>query len=331
MKRDGWRNSLYLDPRNWHVAVGMFALKWAHFLLPFQLKLRACKALGSLIHRFAGKRRNVANVNVALCFPGLTAAERDEFVKKNFQDWAVALLETSMGWFGRAHAATDSLIVEGAEHFEAAWQQDRGVVLLGAHFSTIDLGSTLFRHHFGHDIPVYAVYREQKNALFNQIMNKQRQRNTTGVVSKTNMRQIVRILKRKEVVWYAPDHDFGEASSVFVPFFGQTAATLTTTSKLASLGNSPVVMMSHYRNEDEKSYTLKFFPALENFPSGDDEADATAVNAIIEKSILDAPTQYMWIHKRFKTQPGLPRNVIYKERWGIDRTSNGKDQLNAKE
>jgi len=282
-------------------------------MLPFSLKVRLCKALGRLAHRLANKRRHVALVNTAICFPELSESEREAFVKQNFQDWAVALLETAMGWFGRADAATDGLVVEGAEHFESAWQQERGVILLGAHFSTIDLGSTLFRHHFGHDIPVHAVYREQKNPLFNQVMNKQRQRNTTSVVSKTNMRQIVRLLRKKEAIWYAPDHDFGESSSVFVPFFGQTAATLTTTSKLASLGNSPVVMMSHFRNADDKGYTLKFFPALENFPSGDDEVDATAVNAIIEKAIKDAPTQYMWIHKRFKTQPDLPRNTIYKK------------------
>lgn len=266
-----------------------------------------------MAHRLANKRRHVALVNASICFPELDEIEREAFVKKNFEDWAVALLETAMGWFGRAEACTGGLVVEGAEHFESAWQQGNGVILLGAHFSTIDLGSTLFRHHFGHDIPVHAVYREQKNELFNHVMNKQRQRNASSVVSKSNMRQIVRLLRKKEVIWYAPDHDFGETSSVFVPFFGQTAATLTTTSKLASLGGSPVVMMSHFRHADDKGYTLKFFPALENFPSGDDEVDATAVNAIIEKAILDAPTQYMWIHKRFKTQPDLPRNTIYKK------------------
>ncbi len=304
-------NYLYLDPRNWHVAMGLFLLKWWHLLLPFGLKVRFCKNLGLLIHKFADKRKSVANTNVRICFPELSGQQRQQFVQRNFQHWTVAMLETAMGWFGKAGAATDNLQVIGAEHFEDAWQQGRGVILLGAHFSTIDLGSTLFRHHFGHEIPVHAVYREQKNSLFNHVMRKQRRRNASSVVSKTNMRQIVRLLRRKEVVWYAPDHDFGENSSVFVPFFGHVAATLTTTSKLASLNQSPVVMMSHYRHADDKGYTLKFSEALQDFPTGDDIKDATAVNQMIQEAIEDAPEQYMWIHKRFKTQPDLPRNSLY--------------------
>ncbi len=305
--------SLYLDPRNWHVVIGLFVLKWLHLLLPFQLKLRLFKALGRGVYKLAKKRRQVAEVNAKLCFPDMPAAQRDEFVCRNFQHWSVAFVETAMGWFGNAEAATDSLQVVGAEYFEAAWQQNKGVILLGAHFSTIDLGSTLFRHHFGQEIPVHAVFRRQKNPLFNHVMAKQRSRNATSVIPKSNMRQIVRLLKRKEVIWYAPDHDFGESNSVFVPFFGHPAATLVTTAKLASLNKSPVVMMSHFRNPDDKSYTLRFFPALTDFPSGDDEKDATAVNAVIESAILDAPDQYMWIHKRFKTQPGLPKNTLYAE------------------
>lgn len=309
-----WINPLYLDPRNWHVVAGLFLLKWLHLLLPFGLKLRLCKSLGRLLHKFANKRKGVAHTNVEICFPEMSPQQREIFVRENFEHWTVALIETAMGWFGNAGAATDNLQVVGAEHFENAWQQGRGVILLGAHFSTIDLGSTLFRHHFGHDIPVHAVYRDQKNALFNHVMSKQRSRNATSVVPKSNMRQIVRLLRRKEVVWYAPDHDFGETSSVFVPFFGHLAATLTTTSKLASLNQSPVVMMSHFRNAEDKSYTLKFLPALADFPSGDDEQDAAAVNRVIQTAIEDAPEQYMWIHKRFKTQPDLPKNSIYAKR-----------------
>lgn len=305
--------SLYLDPRNWHVVIGLFVLKWLHLLLPFQFKVRLLKALGRGIYKVATKRRHVAEANINICFADMPIAERDAFVSRNFQHWTVAFVETAMGWFGKAQAATDNLQVVGAEHFEQAWQQNRGVILLGAHFSTIDLGSTLFRHHFGQEIPVHAVFRHQKNPLFNHVMAKQRSRNATSVVPKSNMRQIVRLLKRKEVVWYAPDHDFGESNSVFVPFFGHPAATLITTAKLASLNKSPVVMMSHFRNPDDKSYTLRFFPALADFPSGDDEKDATAVNAVIENAILDAPDQYMWIHKRFKTQPGLPKNKVYAE------------------
>jgi len=234
--------------------------------------------------------------------------------KRNFEEWSISVLEIAMSWFGAPKGFFDELVVEGAEHFEEALDQNRGVILLGAHFSTFELGSLLFRLSVGRDLPVHVVYREQKNELFNHVMRKSRLRHATSIISKSNMRQIIRRLRAKEIVWYAPDHDMGERNSVFVPFFGQTAATLITTSQLASINQAPVIMMSHYRNPDQRSYTLKFAPAIENFPSGDHSQDAIAINRLIESAIQEAPEQYMWVHRRFKTQPGLERGALYLKR-----------------
>ncbi len=279
--------------------------------LPYSLKVNLCATLGLLVHRIAKKRREVARVNVRLCFPDMSPKEVDAFVKRSFQDWTIALVEIGMGWFNMPEGFLDSLEVIGVENLKVALGKGKGVILLAGHFSTMDFSTAIFRQQFP-ELPVHIVYRDQKNALINHYMNTGRLKYATSVIPKSNMRSVMRCLRKGEIVWYAPDHDFGPSNSVFVPFFAQTAATLTTTSKLAQLTGSPVVMMSQYRKSAAQGYSLRFFPALENFPSGDDEADARAVNCVIEEAILGAPTQYMWIHKRFKTQPDLPSQALYK-------------------
>ncbi len=304
---------LYLNPRNWPSAMGLALFRFLHLVLPFSVKLRLCRGLGRLMYRALPSRRHIVDVNLSLCFPEWDEAQRQRFAKRNFEHWGIALLETAMGWWGNTGAAVDNLTVSGAEHFEAAVAQGKGVLLLGAHFSTIDLAGTLFRSHFGHELPIHAVYRLQKSELLNAHMIKGRLKHVSSCVSKDDMRQLVRLVRRKEIVWYAPDHDFGQQNSVFAPFFGQTAATLTATSKLAAMSGAPVVLMEHHRNPDDLGYTLNFFPLDDSFPTKDDVTDATSVNQILEHGIMCAPEQYMWMHRRFKTQPDLPKNALYEK------------------
>jgi KDO2-lipid IV(A) lauroyltransferase len=97
---------------------------------------------------------------------------------------------------------------------------------------------------------------------------------------------------------------------VYVPFFGQTAYSLTSTHQLARLSGAAVLGFAHIRNADG-SYRLRLTPALTDFPSPDASADTARVMALIETMIRTVPTQYLWIHRRFKRQPGQPDNTVY--------------------
>ena len=110
-------------------------------------------------------------------------------------------------------------------------------------------------------------------------------------------------LKQGNAVWYAPDQDFGALHSVFAPFMGITCATLTAPARLAKMSGAPVVPFFPQRLDDGSGYRLLLLPALENFPSQDDVADATRINAVIETAVRRAPEQYLWLHRRFKTRP----------------------------
>ena len=150
------------------------------------------------------------------------------------------------------------------------------------------------------------TYRANKNPLFQAAMFNGRIRHFRHVYDRKDVRGAMRSLKAARILWYAPDQDYGAKHSVFVPFFGVQAATITATARFAKVNDSAVVVYSHYRNEDNSGYHLDFAPALKEFPSGDAEADARTTNDLVEQAIRKQPDQYLWLHKRFKTQAEGP-------------------------
>jgi len=90
---------------------------------------------------------------------------------------------------------------------------------------------------------------------------------------------------------------------VFAPFFGIPAATITVTSRLAQRNQSPVLMLHQIRDMQQRTWTLRFSPVLENFAQEDAEIGAARLNALLEESLREVPDQYLWMHRRFKTRP----------------------------
>jgi hypothetical protein len=160
-------------------------------------------------------------------------------------------------------------------------------------------------------VPFAPTYRPHNNPLFDYFILKGRLKHCDGVFDRRDIRGVVRYLRQGGTLWYAPDQDYGPEHAVFAPFFGQQAATITATTRFAEFNKSPTLMVRHHRDNDNRHYTVEFFPALENFPSGDKITDATRINAEIEKAIRMAPAQYLWMHKRFKTQQGGKKQSPY--------------------
>ena len=114
---------------------------------------------------------------------------------------------------------------------------------------------------------------------------------------------MVRSIKQGNVVWYAPDQDFGYKDSTFAPFMGVMTSTLLSTQRLAKLTGAPVVPFYVARLNDKTGYVVRFSPELDNFPSDNDVDDATNINRAIEQQVKQTPEQYLWAHRRFKTRP----------------------------
>ena len=138
-----------------------------------------------------------------------------------------------------------------------------------------------------------------------------RLRYASAMFTREELRPALRHLKQGGLLWFAPDQDTRRGDSVFVPFFGRPAYSLTSTHQLARLSGAAVLGFAHVRHDDG-SYTLRLTPPFEDFPSADASADTARVMAAIETMIRAAPTQYLWIHRRFKRQPDQPDNALYR-------------------
>ena len=303
--------SNYTHPKYYVTGLLLNLLWLMHKLLPYSAKLHIFRTLGRIAYPLYRSRRKVASVNVSLCFPDMTDADREALVRRTFESFFISFLEIAISWWGKDDGILDNVSFDGTEHLDNALAKGKGVILMGAHFSTTELGAALVRKYIGDQPQLHVVYKEQKNALFNAWMLRGRARHVTSCINSKNVRQIIKTVRAKQIVWYAPDQDHGINNAVFAPFFAHPAATLTTTATLAKISDAPVIMMGNYRKSDNTGYCVKFLPPIENFPSDDDLADATSVNRQIETAISVAPDQYMWIHRRFKTQPGLPKSALY--------------------
>ncbi len=289
--------SHFLGPRYWPTWLA-FGVIWLAAQLPFSAQMAMGRALGLISFRFAKERRRICETNIALCFPELTEQEQARLVKETFISNGIGVMEVGLAWCRSPKSFQQRVDVTGLAALQKASAQGKGVLLVCAHFTTLEFaGSLLSLFH-----PMDVTYRPHKNPLFETLMFRSRQRLYGAVIERGDVRQALRSLKQGHTVWYAPDQDYGRRHSVFVNFFGVKAATITATSRFASFNDSAVVFFSHYRNEDNSGYHLHFSEPLQNYPCGDEEQDAQRINDIIETAIRKHPEQYLWLHKRFKTQ-----------------------------
>jgi KDO2-lipid IV(A) lauroyltransferase len=291
-----------LSPRYWLSWIGL-AIVWCVGKLPFAAQRALGRALGLLTARLPGERRRVAARNIELCFPELSAAQRAELLHAALRDLGMLLVEFALAWFGAARAlARVPCAIEGLEHLERCRAQGRGVLLVGAHFSHLELCARLVSQR----IRIAGMYRVMDDAVFERAVLRARLRYAQAMFAKEDLRRIVKYMKAGGTVWYAPDQDMRGKDSVFVPFFGVPAATITATHHLARLSGAAVIPFFHRRHADG-SYAIRLEAPLEAFPSADVVADTARVNACVERMVREAPPQYLWIHKRFKTRPeGAP-------------------------
>jgi KDO2-lipid IV(A) lauroyltransferase len=298
---------LLLQPRHW-IAAFSLSLLWLVNLLPFPIKIRLGMGLGNLLYYVLRNRRHVADVNLKLCFPDMSETRRDELVRGAFKNFGAGLVETAMGWWTEDKKIHQRVSYEGREHLDAAIAQGKGVILVGAHFSCLDLAGKLVNRHYD----IHAVYRRQKNQLVDYALRRGRSTAVLSMIDNRNTRQIVRTIRAGGIVWFAADHDMGPKVSVFAPFFSHDAATVTATAKFAKMTGAPVVFCANHRTPDNNRYVVRMKPIVADFKNSDDVTIATLVNKTIADHILIDPAQYYWFHRKFKTQPGLPFAALYR-------------------
>ncbi len=285
-----------LGPRHWPMwlALGVIVLAAR---LPWALQRGLGRGIGWLAPWLAPSRRQAAKVNLALCFPERDETWRKQLLDDSFQALGVGLFEFARAWWGSVGGISRHAHIEGLEHLQALQQQGRGVLLVSGHFMTLEICGRLLTDHFA----VAGMYRRHRNPVFEWAVKRGRLRYAQHMFTNDELRGAVRHLKKGGILWYAPDQDMRGKDTVFAPFFGVPAATITATHQLARLTGCAVVPFFHRREGGR--YLLRIAPPLEDFPSADATADSARVNAQIEAMVREAPDQYLWIHRRFKRQP----------------------------
>ncbi|PSU69259.1 lipid A biosynthesis lauroyl acyltransferase [Photobacterium phosphoreum] len=289
-----------LHPRYWSVLIligVMYLLSW----LPYFIQFRLGQGVGRLAMKVLSSRHETIKQNIALCFPSLSIEQQQRLIAQNIDNTGLALFETAMAWFWPDIRVERHVNIEGLEYVDQLQQQGKGILLIAIHSMNLELGARAF----GLKRPGVGVYRPNNNPCFDYFQFKGRVRSNKYMLDRKNVKGMLKGLKKGEILWYAPDQDYGQGrNSTFAPLFAvKEACTTTGTSLLIDASGAVPLPFAMIRNSDSGQYTLKIFPPLIDFPYKAPQAAATYINKAIEHSIMEAPSQYMWLHRRFKTRP----------------------------
>ncbi len=300
--------SSFLAPKYWPTWFGLGILR-ACSILPYRLQMWMGCQLGNLTYFLMPRRRHIVKTNIRLCFPELNPEQQHKYVRETFASVGMSVFEVGLSWWGSHKRLMKLHKIEGLEHLNAALAKNNSVIILASHFTTIEIAGTFLTKQIS---KLNIVYKRAHNPLFEWFIQQKRNENNVKLIQHTRIRDIVRAIKNKEILWYSPDQDFGEKDSVFAPFMGVNTCTLISTQRLAKIANAPVIPFYAERLADNSGYIVHFSPAIENFPTDDDVVDSTAINHAIEQQIKEAPAQYLWVHRRFKSRPAGEPDVYRK-------------------
>ncbi|HRL22232.1 MAG TPA: lysophospholipid acyltransferase family protein [Alcaligenes sp.] len=259
--------------------------------------------LGWLTHKLASRRRHIVRTNLALCFPDESESTRRAWERQHFRLLAQSYLDRGLLWFGLPSTILNTLELTGEEHITHALEQGRRVMLLVPHFLGMDAAGTRLSMSIS---PLVAFYTPQRDPSVDKLMLEGRSRfSTVPLISrKDGIRGLMRALQKGQPIYYLPDMDFGIKGAAFVPFFNVPAATLLTTAQIARNQDAVVIPVISRLNAQSGHYQIQVLEPMADFPGQDSLEEATArMNALIEKYVRQDPTQYYWVHRRFKTRP----------------------------
>ncbi|WMY97699.1 MAG: LpxL/LpxP family Kdo(2)-lipid IV(A) lauroyl/palmitoleoyl acyltransferase [Arsenophonus sp.] len=289
----------YFHPKYWIIwlTTGIIYLL---VLLPYPIIYWIGIKLGRLSKFFLKKRFKIIKRNLELCFPNMTFKKRKKIIKKNLESIGMGLLETGMAWFWSDKRIKNWFKIKGYKNILNIKKTRKGIILIGIHFLTLELGARIL----GILNPGVGVFRPHNNPLINKLQTWGRLRSNKCMIDRKHVKSMIKNLKNGEMLWYAPDHDYGPKKSVFVPFFAITnTATTKGTYILTKLANPIIIPFTPRRLNKAKGYELLIQPPIIKYPQENDISIAKFMNKLIEKEIMKAPEQYMWLHRRFKTRP----------------------------
>ncbi|MEJ2129060.1 MAG: lipid A biosynthesis acyltransferase [Woeseiaceae bacterium] len=292
----------YLSPATWPTWIGMGLLRVVCWL-PHRAALAVGRLLGKLAHAVGGKRRAIVRRNIELCFPDQDEQQHKQLTRQHFEALGMSMIEMGLGRWASDEHLTSITTIEGVNYILDAINAGKGVILLSAHFTTLEISGRVLKLNIP---PFDAVYRKNRDEFTTEMLRSGRERSAATTIEKRDIKKMVRSLREGRVVWYAPDQSYNRKGAEVINFFGVPSMHTTATSTLARLGDAVVVPFFPSRSADGR-YHLEILPPFEDFPSGDPVADTYRYVEVLEQEILKFPEQYFWVHRKFKNLPdGYP-------------------------
>ena len=288
----------FWGPRYWPTWVVLGCMHVAS-RLSSAWQLRVGRWLGRLLRLVKKRQEHVAQRNIELCFGHLTAAEQRELLDRHFEAVGMSFVEMGIGWFTPIERLLERVSIHGREHLERALADGSGVLLVGGHFTTLEVGFAMLEALTPR---ASCMYRPQRNAMMDVLIRRGRYRFAKHQISRDNVRALVRTLRDGYAVGYLPDQTYLGNQSELLPFFGEPAVTNTATSKLAAISGAPVLPY-FFRRLPSGDYRVDIGPPLADFPSESPTRDAQRLFGLLEDYIRLAPEQYLWLYKKFKSRP----------------------------
>ena len=237
--------------------------------------------------------------NIELCFPELSTEERNALAYEHFLALGMSIIELGQGRWASDRTILELCELENIEYLLEPLAQGKGVILLSAHFTTLEISGRAVRlAGAAYD----AVYRRNRSEFITEILRSGRERSAESTIEKRDIKTMVRRLREGGAVWYAPDQSYKRKGAVVVPFFGVPTMHTTATATLARLGRAVVVPFFPRRTPDGR-YVMKCLPAFKDFPGDDPIEDVMRYVRVLEDEIRECPEQYFWVHRKFKDLP----------------------------
>ncbi|MBB5441866.1 MULTISPECIES: lipid A biosynthesis lauroyl acyltransferase [unclassified Paraburkholderia] len=283
------------------LAIGLLKL---FALLPYGFVARLGDGLGWLLYQIPSRRKRIVHTNLKLCFPDWSDERRGDVAQKHFRHAIRSYLERSVQWFGSAKRL--EMLIQLDSAIDLTDPNLPPTLFLGFHFVGIEAGSIFLNYSLKRQCG--SLYQPMSNQQLEEVAKAARARFGADMASRADSARVVlRWLRERKPVMLGADMDYGARNSTFVPFFGVPTCTLTAVGRLAKVGHAQVVPFIGEVLPNYKGYRLRVFKPWDDYPTGDDDADARRMNEFLEEQIPLMPEQYYWVHKRFKTRPpGVP-------------------------
>ncbi len=261
--------------------------------LPYPVINFLGSGIGQLLY-LVKSRRKIVEANLHYCFPNMSESEQAKLCRAHFKSLGIGFIELTVAWYKPFKDLEKYHEIRGLEHYEKAKATDRGILFLGYHITSLELAGALMSKY----LDFAAFYRPNKNQALDYHIQKGRN-NRTQTLGRNDIRTIGKWLKSGNNIWFMPDQDMGTKSTVFAPFYGKPMATLNSPIRIAKLGNAIVLPVSYHKENGKM--IVEVLPEIEF--SGDDIADCTLMNQVLENCVNKGREQYYWVHRRFKTLP----------------------------